>query len=67
MPMQDIDAQFANTQTEIRNLMRFMQPHSTAGGYALEALQGMVDALGAIQADTLREGSYTHAQIHPTT
>ena len=62
MTLQNIDAQFANTQTEIRNLMRFMQPHSTAGGQALEALQGMADALDAIRVDTLREGSYTHAQ-----
>ena len=57
----NVDAQFADAQAEISNLMKFMKPNSTAGGHALEALQGMLDALDAIQMDTLDDGSYTHA------
>lgn len=57
----NVDAQFAYAQAEISNLMKFMKPNSTAGGHALEALRGMLDALDAIQMDTLDDGSYTHA------
>ncbi len=56
----NVDAQFAYAQAEISNLMKFMEPNSTAGGHALEALQGMRDALDAIQMDILDDGSYTH-------
>ena len=56
MTLNNIDTQFAVARSEIRALMKHVNPNTTVGGQACDALQGMIDALDSIQNDSFRHG-----------
>ena len=64
MALNNIDTQFAVARSEIRALLKHVNPDTTVGGQACDALQGMVDALDSIQHDSFRHkpSSFFH---HP--
>jgi hypothetical protein len=57
MALNNIDTQFAVARSEIRALLKHVNPDTTVGGQACDALQGMVDALESIQNDSFRHGT----------
>jgi hypothetical protein len=56
MALNNIDTQFAVARSEIRALLKHVNPNTTVGGQACDALQGMIDALDSIQNDSFRHG-----------
>ena len=60
MTLNNIDTQFAATRSEIRALLNHVNPNTTVGGQACDALQGMIDALDAIQNDSYKSSESFH-------
>ena len=65
MTLNNIDTQFAVARSEIRALLKHVNPNTTVGGQACDALQGMIDALDAIQDDSYKssESFYRYPQV----
>jgi hypothetical protein len=60
MTLNNIDTQFAVARSEIRALMKHVNPNTTVGGQASDALQGMIDALDSIQNDSYKSSDSFH-------
>ncbi len=60
MTLNNIDTQFAVARSEIRALLKHVNPNTTVGGQASDALQGMIDALDSIQNDSYKSSGSFH-------
>ena len=60
MTLNNIDTQFAVARSEIRALLKHVNPNTTVGGQACDALQGMIDALDSIQDDSYKSSESFH-------
>ena len=60
MTLNNIDTQFAVARSEIRALLKHINPNTTVGGQACDALQGMLDALDSIQNDSYKSSESFH-------
>jgi len=65
MSLNNIDSQFAITRSEVRALLKHVNPNTTVGGQACDALQGMIDALDSIQNDSYNSSESFRRFPHP--